>query len=130
MRGEYQRARTVAEQNLEAAQINQDPIIVQMAREALGTTMLYMGDLLLAEEQFTQEVVRYDLERERSWAVRYGLAPSCIHNMWLGHIKWLLGYPDQSSNHIQEALGIAKEVAHPFSQGFVLTTSCSDFVFP
>jgi len=123
----------------------QDPTSLQLAHQRLGVTMLYMGDLLLAEEQLTQEVVDYELERERSSIRLYGQAPSSMQDMWLGQVKWLLGYPDQASKHLQEALGIAKEVAHPFTHAFVLSLSftfyyrsgamqelneCLDTVFP
>ena len=123
IRGEYQSGRIVAEQNLEAAKISQDPIRIQIANQSLGTVLLFMGKLRLAEEHMTQEIPRYNLEEDRSLAMIYGQAPSCNYNIWLGFTKWLLGYPDQASKLIQEGLRIAQEVAHPFTLVFALSSS-------
>jgi len=125
IRGEYQSARTVSEQILEAAQISQDPDQIQIAHRRLGSIMLFMGDLRAAEEQLNHGIALYDLEQHRSLAMIYGQEPSCAHNIWLGFTKWLLGYPDQASKYIQEALRIAKELAHPFTQAFALGVSAT-----
>src|SRR5262249_13183359 len=36
---------------------------------------------------------------------------------------WLLGYPEQARAHIQEALVLAQELAHPFSLAFAQCTA-------
>ena len=125
IRGEHQSARTVAEQCLEVAQLSRDPDHIQIAHRRLGSSMLFMGDLRPAGEQLTQGIAHYDLEQHRSLAEFYGQEPACAHNIWLGFTKWLLGYPDQASKNIREALRMAEEVAHPFTQAFVLGVSAT-----
>ena len=38
---------------------------------------------------------------------------------WTTHVLWALGYPDQALKRSQEALTLAQELSHPFSQALV-----------
>ena len=84
LRGEYQSARAVAEQNLEASQLGQDPVRFRIAHRQLGCIMMFMGDLLPAAEHLGQSISDYDLDQERSLTTIYGQSPSSTLNIWLG----------------------------------------------
>jgi predicted ATPase len=50
----------------------------------------------------------------------YGLDASVTCRVFAVHALWLLGYPDQARQRMQEALTLARELAHPFSMVFAL----------
>ena len=65
-------------------------------------------------------MVLYDPHRHRTHTVRYGQEPGVVCRAYAGVTLWHLGYPDQALQMSHEALTLAREVAHPFSQGMAL----------
>jgi hypothetical protein len=47
----------------------------------------------------------------------YGLDPGMTCRVFVAHALWLLGYPDQALQKVQEALTLARELSHPLSTG-------------
>ena len=125
IRGQHRSALTISEQLLEIAQNGQDSDQIRDAHCRNGNGLMWLGDLSLAEDQLTQAIAQHDVERRRDLALEYGVEPSGSAYTWLGTAKWLLGYPDQASNHIREGLRLAEELAHPFSQAFALGVSAT-----
>lgn len=116
---EYELAREVAEQNLEAAQRSQDPFTLPMAHRFVGTVLLRGGEPALAQEHFLQAAPRYDLQQHRSLALTYGNEPTSTALAYSARSLWVLGYPDQASILRQESIALAHDVSHPFTLAFV-----------
>jgi DNA-binding NtrC family response regulator/predicted ATPase/class 3 adenylate cyclase len=114
-RGEFQTQRELAEQLLGLAQRLQDPTLLLVAHRVLGTALFCLGELTLAYLHLEKSFALYDRRLHGSLAVLYGQdrGVSCLR--YLARILWLLGYPDQALQRIQEALTLARTLAHPQS---------------
>jgi predicted ATPase len=63
----------------------------------------------------------YDFEQHRILTVHYGQDSGTVCLAYAAWALWMRGYPAQALRRIQEALTLAQELAHPYSQGFTLT---------
>ncbi len=121
VRAEYQTARELAEQCLSLAQRDHDPALLLVAHHALGITVYFLGEVTLARAHLEQGMALYDLQQHQHLAFRYGmdLGVWCLsYGAWP---LWLLGYPEQALQRSQEALTLARQLAHPLSLAAALS---------
>ncbi|HXG22487.1 MAG TPA: adenylate/guanylate cyclase domain-containing protein [Methylomirabilota bacterium] len=115
-RAEHKAARELGEQLLSIAQHLADrPIRLVGAYQALGATLLYMGEFTTACAHLERGVALYDARQHRRQTLRSGQDVGVV---CLGHLAWVLwslGYPDQALQKLCETLQLAQEVAHPLS---------------
>jgi len=117
-RGELEAAHELGEQLLHMAQQGQDPALLLEAYQALGLTLVHLGELALARVHLEQGIALYDPQHHHSHTVRFAQDPGVICLGYLSEVLWYLGYPDQALQRSQEALALACELAHPFSLAF------------
>jgi predicted ATPase len=114
-RRELQTARELGEQMLSLAQRIQDPAGLPSAHIMLGNALFSLVEWDAARTHLEQGIALYNLQPYRSHgflnAVHLGVFGLCR----LAQILWHLGYPDQALQRSQEALTLARELAHPFS---------------
>jgi class 3 adenylate cyclase/predicted ATPase len=120
VRAEYQTAQPLGAQLLTLAQHTQDSAMLLAAHRALGTTLLWLGEVALAHAHFTQSIALYDPQQHRTSAFLYGEDAGVICHIYAAWTLWYLGYPDQALARCQEAVALAQQMAHPFSLGFAL----------
>jgi predicted ATPase len=103
---------------LRLAQRTDDPVLAVIAHYALGSTGLWLGALQAARQHLEAGIARHTPEQRRAPVFRMGQDPgvACQANAALN--LWLLGYPEQALAHIHEALALAQELSHPFSQAY------------
>jgi adenylate cyclase len=87
----------------------------------MGLTAFWRGEFLQTREHLEEAIACYDPKRLRS----RGFFSNQTHpGAWalivLGVTLWPLGYPEQALTRSQEALALARELSHPFSQANVL----------
>jgi predicted ATPase len=121
VRAELRIARKLAAQFLDLAERLRDPERLGYAHFGSGNTLLWFGELAAARAHLEQGLALYDPERGRSSAFRYGFNCASNCHVFLGRVLWHLGYPDQALRHNEQAIAIAKEVSHPFSQTLALS---------
>jgi predicted ATPase len=115
LRGEYRAAYKLGEQLLRLAQSPSNPAQLMYAHSALGVSLYFMGELLLAKEHLETAICLYDPERDRP----LGSADAgVVCRSWMAYTLWTLGYPDQALERINEGLAIAQGRSHPFSLAF------------
>jgi predicted ATPase len=118
VRAELQTARELGEQLLRLAQRVPDPMLLLHAHNALGSALCWMGEVALARQYLEQGVVfSHSLRPSPSAFVQ---DPGVLCLGFLAWTLWSLGYPDQTVQQGHEALGLAQELAHPFSRAFAL----------
>ena len=117
-RSEYQSGGEVADQYLAAARLSQDPLPLLMAHRTMGMVMMLKGEIVQARDHLVQGFARYDIQQHRSLALAYGQEPMVTGIMWSSINLFLLGYADQSSTQLHEAVSLAEELAHPFTSAF------------
>ena len=119
-RVELQTARELGEQLLTLAQRVGDTALLLEAHYALGNTLNYLGEFAAARAHFEQGIALYDRQQHHAHAFRYGQDPGVICHAYAALTLWWLGYPEQAVRRSQEAVTLARELAHPFSLGLAL----------
>jgi predicted ATPase len=81
---------------------------------------MHLGEWQEARIHLEQVIASYDPAQHRDLALLYGCDLGAYAHSYRAWDLWILGYPDQAFNRIQEAVAFARELNHPFSLGFVL----------
>lgn len=115
MRSDMIHAREVGEQFLTLAQREGNPAFLLEAHRAMGITLFGLAELIPAREHLERGIALFDPQKHQSHAYLYGADPGVAYLSQLAWLLWLLGYPDQALDRIQQALARAREFAHPFS---------------
>jgi class 3 adenylate cyclase/predicted ATPase len=120
IRAELQTAHALSEQLLDFAQQAQNPMMLVVARGALGTTLFILGAVATAHTHLTQGIALYDPQQYRASAFlsTHDVGVTC--HSFSAWTLWYLGYPDQGLAQSQHAVTLAQQMAHPFSLDFAL----------
>ena len=86
----------------------------------LGITQFYLGEFVGAQTQLEEALRLYNPEQHRSHTLLYGVDPAVGAGVYAAWTLWCLGYPDQSLAKGNEALALAREMAHPFTLAYAL----------
>jgi predicted ATPase len=116
VKGALERSRELGEQLLQLAQSRQDPGLLLIAHQHLGTNLLSRGELLLARAHFEQCIVLYGSQRHYALSLDtlvYDPMVTCFNQAAV--TLWALGYPNQGLCMSHEALALAKKLSHPFT---------------
>ena len=120
VRDELRTARELAQSLLRMAETTQDPEMLLLADWATGATSLWMGDLQTARTHLERVIARSDVNPQRSLALTYGSDPKVTCLIWLSLTLWALGFPDQAVARINEAVAVARRLAHPFTLAWAI----------
>jgi DNA-binding winged helix-turn-helix (wHTH) protein/predicted ATPase len=121
VRGKLHSALGVAAQGLRLAEQSQNPAFLLEAHLGLGMISYFVGDLSVARTHLEEGLVL------ASGLDRTGRIPTSVQDSEVGCLTyaasalWHLGYADQARLRLDEALALARKLAHPFSEVFVLT---------
>jgi class 3 adenylate cyclase/predicted ATPase len=120
IRGDLRRARPLAEQLLDLAERLRDAELLAYAHFEMGCELLWSAELVAARAHLEQGIALYDPEWGRPASSRYAF--NCAENChsFLTRVCWHLGYPDQALRHGGQAIAIAEDISHPFSQAVAL----------
>jgi len=121
MRAEHEKALELAEQLLRLAQETRDPAHLLLAHHCMGVSSYWRGEFGPTREHLEEVIRRYDPQEYRAhehlW-VSHDPGVSALG--YLGRALLSLGYPDQAMAKSREALVLAHELSHPFSEGSAL----------
>ena len=115
-----QTAYTLSEQFLTLAQQIQDPVMLPAAHRAVGTTLFFLGATADAHTHFAQGIALYDPQQHHVAVLLYGEDAGVVCRSFAAWALWCQGYPDQGLARSQQAVTLARQMAHPFSLGFAL----------
>jgi predicted ATPase len=90
-RAEYQRALVLGEQCLTLARSLRDTALLLEAHASVGITVLWRGELALAQEHVAQGLTLYNPQQHRDLAVRYGFDPGVFCLSLAAAVLWLRG---------------------------------------
>jgi predicted ATPase len=114
-------AHELAEQLLVTAQSVQDPALLLVAKDALGDTMLWLGEFAMASKHVEDGIALYDPGQHHSLALVYGgYDPGIACLNFAAHALWYLGFPDQALQRSREAVSLGRKFCHPFSLAHAL----------
>ena len=117
-RSVFHTARELGEQLYQLAQRAADPTHLLEAHDALGSTLLFLGEFAAARTHLEQGIALADPTEQRAQALRYGVAPGVWCRGLAAWSLWCLGYPTQAMQRNQEALALAQGLDHPLSLAF------------
>jgi predicted ATPase len=121
VRGEYQRARQLADQLLAVAQESRDPAQLLQAHHALWPILVQHGEFEAAEAHAREALALYDPQKHGTHAFLYGNHdPGVCCRIIMGRGLWLRGLPDQAAAMCRDSVRLARELAHPYTTGLAL----------
>jgi predicted ATPase len=121
VRAEHDRAGELAEELLRLARGTRDAVQLSWAHGAMGTESYWRGELSQARAHLEEAIERYDPQEYRTQEYLWGAAdPAVAVLAYLGWVMWQLGYPDGALTRSREALALARELSHPFSEAHAL----------
>jgi predicted ATPase len=112
LRAELGKARDLAEQCLLLLQRVDDPTRLIVAHDALGETLVFLGEFAPARAHLERATALYDPQKRRS--PRALTDPGISSRALLAGALWMLGYPEQALQRSTEALRLAEAQAHPY----------------
>src|SRR5262249_11316723 len=120
VRGKLQTALAIATQGLHLAEQAQNPAFLLEAHLGLGLISYFLGELSTARAHLEQGIA---LARTLDRTDRF---PTFFQDSEVGcltygaSLLWHLGYPDQARVRMDEAVALARQLAHPFSEAYAL----------
>ncbi|HXH09702.1 MAG TPA: AAA family ATPase [Alphaproteobacteria bacterium] len=114
-RGQFQAARQLGEQALHLAQEVHDPTGLASAHMLLGNTAFLLGEFEVARRHTAQAIDNARPPQDRVQGFHHDAHLGVFCRARLARVLWYLGYPDQALQWRQEALTLARELAHPMT---------------
>ncbi|QUN32446.1 AAA family ATPase (plasmid) [Cupriavidus sp. KK10] len=120
LRAEHGKAQELGKRLLGLAEHAHDPELLGEAYVSLGSTLLFLGEFSMASAHFSQALALYGKEPSCAHPNLHGVDPEVRAYSISAHVLWYRGYPDQAYSRGQEALTLARKLAHPFGLGQAL----------
>jgi class 3 adenylate cyclase/predicted ATPase len=112
------------------AERERDSGMILQANHAAWTLNFQKGALEATRRHSDIGIQVYSLEQHRSHAFRYGgHDPGVCCRSTGGHVRWLLGFPDQAELLVRDSLAVAEARAHPMSTTHALGFGAAHFQF-
>ncbi len=120
VRGHLANARSLAEDLLALAHREQSSDLLIEAHQALGSTYFFLGRFDEARTHLLTAKSLDDPSQHRSQALRFGQDSGITARIMLARTLWILGEVEQVESLAREAMGVARELEHPFNLVFTL----------
>ena len=121
MRGEFERARAVAQHLLTLAQRSSDKTALLMGHRLLGMSLFVVGELNAAKRELQSAIELYDPAQHAALALVFSLDFKATAQAYLGLTSVLLGDTEGGVAHNRDALAYAQDLRHWHSISYVLS---------
>jgi tetratricopeptide (TPR) repeat protein len=118
MRAQHDRAIELAETLLGKANTLRDPIGLVVGHRSLGSTLFTLGEFARAQEHLERAISLARRENSKGSSMTYAVDPRIAAQLVLAWDLWILGYPGQALDNVQEALDEASQRGDPYSVAF------------
>ena len=118
VRAELRMAYELAQQCLHMAHQVQNPARLLNSHHALGLSLFHLGEPAAALPHLDQGLRLYDAQPHRPHHNLQNPGVAC--RSYAAWALWHLGYPAQAQARLQEALSLARSLAHPYTLAYVL----------
>jgi predicted ATPase/DNA-binding SARP family transcriptional activator len=126
---ELQSAREMAEQLVRVAEDAGDAVLLFGAHTALGSSLHHVGEHGSGLEHLQRGFALYDPGRRRLYKSLYSQDAGVYCLCEMMRTLWLLGYPEQSVNRLQDTLVLARAASDPQASAFALTYAAIVYQF-
>jgi class 3 adenylate cyclase/predicted ATPase len=120
VKGELVTAREIGEQLLDLARQGDDPACFAEAHQALGVSLLWLGEVDRACSELEAGIACYDRALHRGHAHVYGIDPGVVCLGYAGLAWWYLGRPERALERSRQVMALADKLAHPQSRSFAM----------
>ena len=114
-RGEHITAVDLGRQCLRLAEKAKEPALLLAAHHALGVSLSALADFEPALEHLQETIKLYDPTRHVILAFQFGQDFGVVARAHGAIDLWYLGYPERALKMSDDALELARRLAHPFS---------------
>jgi len=119
VRADHKTAFQLAEQCLSLSERLNDPLLLLGSHMELGATSFCLGNYAVARTHLEKAIALHEPQAHRIHSSFHGQDFGASARARISHVLWFLGYPDQALSRNQEALALARELAHPFTLAYV-----------
>ncbi len=127
VRGHLPQARALADEFLELAEPQQDALILAAGHSMLAYAAWWQGDFTDVRDHSRLGLGLYKPDQHRSGIAAYNQNPGIICGYLTALSDWVLGYPTQASQAMEQTVAHARELEHPYSLGLTLLFSAQLF---
>jgi DNA-binding winged helix-turn-helix (wHTH) protein/predicted ATPase len=120
VRGECTEVHELAAQLLQLAQCQNDPALLVEAHAAMGTLLMFSGELTASWAHLEAGRTLYDPYQHRAHVYIYGQDPELVCFSQGVDNLWLRGYPDQALERLHATMERARGLAHPSSLAYTM----------
>jgi class 3 adenylate cyclase/predicted ATPase len=121
--GHMREARAMAEEFLELAQPQDDPLLPAVGHWLLAYTAWWQGDFVNVRTHSSKGLAAYDPDQHRAFVAAYTQDPGIVCGYLKALSDWVLGYPTQAAVAMQQTVAHARGLGHPGSIGMALLMS-------
>ncbi len=117
-RGEIDLAKTAAAEVLSLAEMQSENVDHMLqAHHAAWTTQIFVGNIATCQQHVAAGIELYDIEKHRHHAFYYGgHDPGVCGKTTSAEALCLLGFADQAVQQATDAMTLAEQLSHPFSE--------------
>lgn len=120
VRGHMHQARALAEEFLELAEPERDPLILAVGHRMLAYTAWWQGDVIDVRNHSAQALAFYNRDQHRTCVVNYAQDSGVLCGYLSALADWVLGYPTRAADAMERAVAHARGLEHPYSVGITL----------
>jgi predicted ATPase len=124
VKGEWQWAGELATRAGDAIRRASDPVALTVGHFISGVTLLYQGELVVAEATLETALGFYNPGDNCAHILASGMDNGVHVLNHLALARWMLGFPESGLQTAQRALERARQLAHPISTGLALHFAC------
>jgi class 3 adenylate cyclase/predicted ATPase len=118
---DLKQALNLADELLDLAQSREDPDLLLQAHHAQWATLLNLGELDSCRTHIGQGLALYDQQAHHAHAALYGGHDPAVCGQGVAALTlWLLGYPDQALECVDQAVTLARKLDHAASLAHAL----------
>jgi tetratricopeptide (TPR) repeat protein len=118
--GHMHEARALSEEFLELARRQDDPLILAVGHSMLAYTAWWQGDFIDVRDHSRQSVALYNPQQHGAGVVPYDQDHGIVSGYLTALNNWMLGYPTQAVQAMENTLAHARELENPNSVGISL----------
>jgi class 3 adenylate cyclase/predicted ATPase len=118
--GHMHEARALSEEFLELARRQDDPLILAVGHSMLAYTAWWQGDFIDVRDHSRQSLALYNPQQHGAGVVPYDQDHGIVSGYLTALNNWMLGYPTQAVQAMENTLAHARELDNPNSVGISL----------
>jgi class 3 adenylate cyclase/predicted ATPase len=127
VRGRLREARALAEEFLTLAEPQGDALVLAVGHCMVAYAAWWQGDFVDVRDHSREGLALYNADQHHAGIAAYNQNPAIICGYLTALSQWVLGYPTQADQAMEQTLAHATQLRHPYSIGLTLLFSAQLF---